>query len=133
MLNWNEDPIVFRNEVETWWNQVLSQIEPSYLEDDLTKEDDSFMLITDSEVVDIKSSIMLPSGLRAYNLDWNTYVDFEQTWEYKYLTAAPELSQKDIKTLYWGFSSLFIGLGVMFLSSMFIIFLFRLLSGKWLK
>lgn len=133
MLNWNEDPIVFRNEVETWWSQVLSQIEPSYLEDDLTKEDDSFMLITDSEVVDIKSSIMLPSGLRAYNLDWNTYVDFEQTWEYKYLTAAPELSQKDIKTLYWGFSSLFIGLGVMFLSSMFIIFLFRLLSGKWLK
>ena len=35
----------------------------------------TYLIITDDEVVDLKSNLLLPSGLRAYNSGETTYVE----------------------------------------------------------
>lgn len=132
MLSWNEDPIVFRNEA---FPPIKSEnlIEHSSLEDDSSHYSGTdYILITDNEVVDVHSNIMLPSWLRAYNSGENTYIEYIETWE-NLLTPIPDLDENQMLNIRSWFSSLFVGFWLLFLFSSFIFFLFRLLSGRWLK
>ena len=36
----------------------------------------TYLIITDDEVIDLKSNLLLPSGLRAYNSGETTYVEY---------------------------------------------------------
>lgn len=132
MLSWNEDPIVFRDEAFPLKSEKL--IEHSSLDDDSSLEysGTDYILITDNEVVDVHSNIMLPSWLRAYNSGENTYIEYIETWE-NLLTPIPDLDENQMINIRSGFTSLFVGFWLVLLFSSFIFFLFRLLSGRWLK
>ena len=123
MTTWNLDPIVFRSEplgAETWQVQPSSVIEPSSLEVDSSNSWATFLLITDNEVVDIHSNIMLPSWLRAYNTGDNTYIEYLSSGE---LAPVPVVSESQIQILNDAKNNLFIDFAAIFGFFIFIKFL----------
>ena len=117
------DPIVYRPEVEETsqeetWNQTESQAQPEPV---ITSDQDTtwkiYSIQTDNEIVEIKSDILLPSGLKVYNVENKTHVE--------YLTAslspAPEFTEADLQTLQEGNANLFTNFVVVFLFWVFVI------------
>lgn len=124
------DPIVYRPEVEEasqeeTWNQTESQAQPEPV---ITSDQDTtwktYSIQTDNEIVEIKSDILLPSGLKVYNVENKTHVE--------YLTAslspAPEFTEADLQTLQEGNANLFTNFVVVFLFWVFVIFLTNMIS-----
>lgn len=125
------DPIAFRNQVDSE-SQELSNQEtvffPSAEElSTLESTGQTYLIITDDEVVDLKSNLLLPSGLRAYNSGENTYVEYKDVS----LSSIPVLTQEQMQIVHKGFGSLLIWFWLLFLFWTMIIFLFRLLSWRW--
>lgn len=95
------DPIVYREETAPQNEELNSQEELSNQETvsspsaelaTLQPEAQTFIVITDNEVVDLKSNLLLPSGLRAYNTGDTTYVEYTNA----ILTPSPELSEEQM-------------------------------------
>ena len=102
------DPIAFRNQVDSE-SQELSNQEtvffPSAEElSTLESTGQTYLIITDDEVVDLKSNLLLPSGLRAYNSGENTYVEYKDVS----LSSIPVLTQEQMQIVHKGFGSLLI-------------------------
>ena len=133
------DPIVYRNEMQTWEeaveesSELLNQGIDSFLNEDelmmLENSGQTYLIITDDEVVDLKSNLLLPSGLRAYNSGETTYVEYVNSE----LSWTPELTTGQMEIIHWWFSSLLIWWAVLFLFCVLAVFLFRLLGWKWHK
>ena len=60
-------------------SELLNQGIDSFLNEEelmtLENSGQTYLIITDDEVVDLKSNLLLPSGLRAYNSGETTYVE----------------------------------------------------------
>ena len=113
MLNWNEDPITFREQAshtDAWQNQSPGQIEPYYLEEALNNTETIYMLVTNKETVDIHSNIVLPKGLRAYNSWENTYIEYLSGE----LSPVPVVTNEQIEILNWAKNNLFISFSAIF-------------------
>ena len=129
------DPIVYRSEVEETsqeetsqeetWNHTESQAQ---LEPVITSDQDTtwktYSIQTDNEIVEIKSDILLPSGLKVYNVEDKTHVEYMTAS----LSPAPEFTEADLQTLQEGNANLFTNLVVVFLFWMFVIFLTNMIS-----
>lgn len=100
------DPISFREEVapqneelnsqEELSNQETASSSPSPELTTLEPQNQTFILITDDEVVDLKSNLLLPSGLRAYNTGDTTYVEYKEVQ----LTPTPELTTGQMEIIH---------------------------------
>lgn len=89
------DPIAFRNQVDSESQELSNQetvFSPSAELATLQPENQTFIVITDNEVVDLKSNLLLPSGLRAYNTGDTTYVEYTNAT----LTLSPDLSENQM-------------------------------------
>lgn len=113
MLNWNEDEITLRNEplnVENWQIQILPQIERFFHEVNSRNTENTYMLITNKETVDIKSNVILPSWLKAYNSWDNTYI----TYLSGELSPIPVVTDEQIQILNSAKNNLFISFAAIF-------------------
>lgn len=100
------DPISFREEVapqneelnsqEELSNQETASFSPSPELTTLEPQNQTFILITDDEIVDLKSNLLLPSGLRAYNTGDTTYVEYKEVQ----LTPIPELTTGQMEIIH---------------------------------
>lgn len=107
------DPIVYRESQNESQSEIVKESSSQEIDSSFPSPEElstlestgqTYLIITDDEVVDLKSNLLLPSGLRAYNSGENTYVEYKDVS----LSSIPVLTQEQMKIVHKGFGSLLI-------------------------